>query len=388
MSANPGRFYLPTKVFFGRGSVSELPKNVNPADSLFVVTDPGVERSGVLDTVMSHLRNKGNKITVFKQVEPNPSAALVEQALSELKNSGADKVIAIGGGSPLDLGKVIAALAANDGELADYQWNGRQFDKTPLPFIAIPTTAGTGSEVTKVAVIVDRKTKKGINSDKLYPMQAIVDPMLMTGLPPALTASTGMDALAHAVEAYVGINANPFTDSFALAAVKLIGRSLVKACRDGSDLQAREDMALASTLAGTAMDQGGLGIVHSMASPFCGIYHLPHGEANAVLLKYGMAFNLKAAPDRFAALAAALGCDISGMGVMEAGAAAVEAVARIAAATGLKVDLRGYGLMPESADIVAEHTMKMFLLKNNPFQPSYEDCKRLYLDVLAGENVI
>jgi alcohol dehydrogenase len=287
----------------------------------------------------------------------------------------------------LDLGKVIAALAANAGELEEYQWSGRSFDNDPLPFIAIPTTAGTGSEVTRVAVIVDRNTKKGINSDKLYPVQTIVDPTLMVGLPPSLTASTGMDALSHAVEAFVGLNANMFTDAFALEAVRLISRSLVKACIDGSDLQAREDMALASTLAGIAMDQAGLGIVHSMAGPFCGIFHLPHGEANAVLLKYGMTFNLKAVPNKFASLAVALGCHRAGMGTQEAGEAAVEAVARIVSETGLKVNLQDYGLKAEDADMVADQTMKMFLLKNNPYQPSFEDCKHLYLEVLAGENV-
>lgn len=388
MSANSRRFYLPTKVNFGRGSISELVKSIDPAEGLFLVTDPGVEKAGVLNTVMGSLEAAGARITVFKRVEPNPSAELVQEALSEIKQFGADKVIALGGGSSMDLGKVIAALATNAGGLEDYQWKGRPFEYAPLPFIAVPTTAGTGSEVTRVAVIVDRNIKKGINSDSLYPLQAIVDPELMVGLPPALTASTGMDALSHAVEAFVGLNANTFTDAFALEAVKLIGRSLVKACTKGSDLQAREDMALASTLAGIAMDQAGLGIVHSMASPFCGVFHLPHGEANAVLLKYGMSFNLKAAPDRYASLAVALGGHRAGMGVLEAAEAAVEAVARMVSETGLKVNLHDYGLKAEDADMVADQTMKMFLLKNNPYMPSFEDCKQLYLKVLAGENVI
>ena len=385
MPANKKRFYLPTEVSFGKGSSEKLLDVVTRNDSIFLVTDPGVEKAGVTGPILELLARAGAEVTVFGRVEPNPSAKLVMEALTELKNASATMVIAVGGGSSLDLGKVTAALATNEGLLEDYQWNGRAFAEEALPFIAIPTTAGTGSEVTRVAVIVDRNVKKGINSDKLFPKLAIVDPELMTGLPPGLTASTGMDALSHAVEAYVGLNSSPFTDALALEAVRLIGRSLGKACACGTDVCAREDMAMASTLAGVAMDQAGLGIVHSMAGPFCGIFHLPHGEANAVLLKYGMSFNLKAAPGRFASLAAALGCDISGLSPEEAGAAAVEAVSGLVAETGLKVDLAAYGLKESDADIVAEQTEKMFLLRNNPRRPSREDCRQLYMDVLKGE---
>jgi alcohol dehydrogenase class IV len=183
----------------------------------------------------------------------------------------------------------------------------------------------------------------------------------------------------------VGLNSNPFTDALAIEAVRLIGRSLNRACSNGSDIKAREDMAMASALAGIAMDQGGLGIVHSMAGPFCGIFHLPHGEANAILLKYGMNFNLRAAPEKFSSIAMALGCDISGLSLEESGLAAVDAVAELLKKTGLKVDLQAYGLKESHGDIVAEQTEKMFLIKNNPRYPSREECKQLYLDVLRGE---
>jgi alcohol dehydrogenase class IV len=379
------RFYLPTQVVFGSGSLKELFSIINSNDHVFLVTDPGIEKVGISKTIEELITSIGAKVSVFNRAEPNPTAALALEALVELKDALATKVIAIGGGSSLDLGKVIAALATNNGSLEDYQWNGREFENEALPFIAIPTTAGTGSEVTRVAVIADRNVKKGVNSDKLFPKMAIVDPELMKGLPASLTASTGMDALSHAIEAYVGLNSNPFTDALAVEAVGLISKSLGRACECGSDIKAREDMALASTLAGIAMDQGGLGIVHSMAGPLCGIFHLPHGEANAVLLKYGMRFNLKAAPEKFSSLAVALGCDINRLSVEEAGVAAVDAVSKLIEQTGLNVDIQAYGLKEANADIVAEQTEKMFLIKNNPWRPSREECKQLYLEVLNEE---
>jgi alcohol dehydrogenase class IV len=379
------KFYLPTKVVFGAGSLKELSNIVSSNDHVFLVTDRGIEKAGIAKPIEELIRSIGAKVSIFNRAEPNPTARLALEALAELKDALATKVIAIGGGSSLDLGKVIAALATNSGSLEDYQWNGRDFENEALPFIAIPTTAGTGSEVTKVAVIASRNVKKGVNSDKLFPKVAIIDPELMKGLPPSLTASTGMDALSHAIEAYVGLNSNPFTDALAIEAVRLISRSLCRACQCESDIKAREDMALASTLAGIAMDQGGLGIVHSMAGPLCGIFHLPHGEANAVLLKYGMHFNLKAASKKFSLLASALGCDTNGLSLEEAGAAAVDAVSKLVEQTGLKVNLQAYGLQESHADIVAEQTEKMFLIKNNPWHPSKEECKQLYLEVLKGE---
>lgn len=387
MSIIEKRFYLPTEVVFGKGSLDSLKRVVNKNDRVFLVTDPGIEKAGILKSILKHLESVGPEITVFNQAEPNPTAELVNKVMEDLRNASATMVIAVGGGSSMDIGKIIAALATNDGTLCDYQWNGLNFAHEALPFIAIPTTAGTGSEVTRCAVIVDRNTKKGIDSDKLFPKLSIVDPELMLGLPSRLTASTGMDALAHAVEAYVGQNASPFTDALALEAVRLINKSLQRACSCGTDIEAREDMALASTLAGVAMDQGGLGIVHSIASPICCTYHLSHGDASAILLKYGMQFNLKAVPNRFAKLAEAFGCDIKGLRLEEAGALAVQAVSDLLDKTGLKVDLAAYGLKETDADTVAEQTLKMFLLKNNPFCPSQEEIKQLYLDILKGENV-
>jgi alcohol dehydrogenase class IV len=181
---------------------------VDRNQKVFLVTDPGVEKAGLAGKAQAILEGAGASITVFDQVEPNPSAELVEKALKALKETGATMVVAVGGGSALDLSKVVAALATNPGTLEEYQWNGRQFEQESLPFVAVPTTSGTGSEVTRVAVIVDRNTKKGVGHDRLFPRVAVVDPGMTVGLPRGLTAATGMDALSHAVEAYVSLGAS------------------------------------------------------------------------------------------------------------------------------------------------------------------------------------
>ncbi len=383
--ADSKKFYLPTEVRFGRGSVECLGDLVDRNQKVFLVTDPGVEKAGLAGKAQAILEGAGASITVFDQVEPNPSAELVEKALKALKETGATMVVAVGGGSALDLSKVVAALATNPGTLEEYQWNGRQFEQESLPFVAVPTTSGTGSEVTRVAVIVDRNTKKGVGHDRLFPRVAVVDPGMTVGLPRGLTAATGMDALSHAVEAYVSLGASPFTDGWALTAAELIGRSLLRACVAGDDLDAREQMALASTLAGVAMDQGGLGVVHSMAGPLCSYYHLPHGLACAILLPYGMSFNLAAKPERMARLASALGCETNGLSALEAGREAVAAVYRLVRETGLALDLAKFGIKESDADLVAEETTKMFLIKNNPRRPSVAECRALFLAVLNGE---
>jgi alcohol dehydrogenase len=383
------KFFLPTDVRFGRGALAGFDDFVRPGERVFIVADPGVEKAGLVKPVQERIAGNKGETVVFNRVEPNPTSQIVLEAVAELKKSSATAVVAVGGGSSLDVGKVVAALATNDGPLEEYQWHDRPFTIEPLPFIAIPTTAGTGSEVTRVAVIVDRKVKKGINSDRLFPRAALVDPELMTGLPPRLTAATGLDALSHAVEAYVGINANSATDAWALEAIKLIGRSLWRACGCGTDLGAREDMAVASTLAGAAMDQAGLGIVHSMAGPLCTHFHLPHGEANTVLLPYGMRFNLMARPERFATIASALGCQTTGLSPWEAGLKAVEAVDQLIRESGLDVNLAAYGLSAADADLIAEGTEEMmFLLRNNPRLPSRQECREVFLATLERRNPV
>lgn len=384
MSAN--KFFLPTDIRFGPGAVANLENIVKPEDRVFFVTDQGLEAAGLAQRVRAILEKVGAACTTFNQVPPNPSAELAAEALVALRACAPTMVVALGGGSPADLGKIVAALATNPLPLEDYQWNGKPFENPSLPFVCIPTTAGTGSEVTRVAVIVSRNAKKGINADILYPKYAIVDPELMCGLPLYLTATTGMDALTHAIEAYTGLAANPFTDAWAAEAIRLIGKALWPACANGGNVQARTDMALASTLAGVAMDQAGLGMVHAMSGPLCGFFHLAHGEANAILLEHVMAYNLMAQPGKFADIARFLGCVTDGLAMYEQAQLAVNAVRRLFAQTGARPGLARFGIKMSDADLVAEETSKMFLLKNNPRVPTVQDCKDVFLRALAADD--
>lgn len=376
------QFYLPVRVRFGAGALHTLSDLVSSSDRVFVVTDKGIEAAGIAGAVTGILSEKGCAYSVYSDVAPNPTSELAASATKALKDFSATKVVAVGGGSPLDLGKIISALATNARPLSDYQWNGFDFETPALPYIAIPTTAGTGAEVTRCAVIGDKGVKKGINSDRLFAQCAIIDPELMTGLPPFLTATTGMDALTHAIEAFTGIKAQPVTDAWAEKAIEMIGRSLVTACTNGKDLQAREDMAIASMLAGVAMDQAGLGMVHAMSGPLCTHYHLAHGEANTLLLAPVMRYNAQSCARRYRRVAELLGCDCAGLSDEEAANMAVRAVEDLFKKTGVSVNLAKYGVAAEASDTIAQGAFKMYMIANNPRKPSVEDCKAVFLDML------
>lgn len=379
------RYHMPVDVHFGIGCLKELGGFLSAADRVLLVTDPGLEAVGLVDRVRDVIAPTGADCRLYDKVEPNPTADLVESAMVEVRDYGPTTVVALGGGSSVDTGKVLAALATNEGPLADYQWNGKPFENAPIPMIAIPTTAGTGSEVTMCAVIVDRNCKKGINGPAMFPRAALVDAELMASLPLYLTATTGMDALSHAVEAYVGLGANPITDACAREAIRLIGGALWGACANGGDLRARQDMAMGSVLAGVAMDQAGLGLVHTLSSPLCTFFHMAHGEANAVLLKYCMQFNLMARPERFADIAALLGVNTAGMSTFRAAQASVEAVDRLFTETGARVPFTSFGMKQSDAELVSAN-LPGFLLANNPRKISQSQCEQLYLEILSDQS--
>lgn len=378
------KYHMPVDIHFEIGCLKELSGFLSPSDRVLLVTDPGLRAVGLVERVEGVITPTGADHLVYDAVSPNPDAPLVEQAMETVRDYRPTKVVALGGGSSIDTAKVLAALATNEGPLVDYQWNGKPFSQAPLPLIAIPTTAGTGSEVTMCAVIVDRNCKKGINSPALFPAVALVDAELMASLPLYLTATTGMDALSHAVEAYVGKGANPITDAMAQEAIQLIGGALWRVCADGKDLEARRDMAMGSVLAGVAMDQAGLGLVHSLSSPLCTFFHMAHGEANAVLLKYCMDFNLMARPERFAHIAALLGENTAGMHPYQAAQASVRAVERLFDETGVRVPFASFGMKESDAELVASN-LPGFLLANNPRAISQKQCEKLYLEILADQ---
>ncbi|MCL4425293.1 MAG: iron-containing alcohol dehydrogenase [Firmicutes bacterium] len=378
-----GRFFLPTRIHFGPGTLRELSHEVGAGQRVMVVTDPGLLKLGLVEKVASIIKEAGGRAVVFSDVEANPHASTVTAARAILQQEKADLVIGLGGGSPMDVAKALSFLATNDGPLEDYQWQGRQIVNPPLPFIAVATTAGTGSEVTRTAVIVDRDTKQGIISDALFPRVAIVDPELQLGLPPLLTATTGMDALTHAAEAYIGLRRSPFTDAWSLEAIKLVSRFLLRAFANGRDLPAREGMAVASTLAGAAMDQGGLGVVHALAGPLSSHYDVPHGLANAVLLADGLVFNEPVARERLAHLAVVLGVVSPGATPRQAAYAFIQWVREMTEDLGLVGTLRRYAIPASHLETIGQEAAAMGLIRNNPRQASGKDCATIYSKVIA-----
>ncbi len=376
------KFSVPTQIHFGPGVLENLKDLISHTEKVFLVSDAGVEKAGITEKVAALLEERGVQHCLYTNITPNPTAAQVKEAHRELKAFGASTVISLGGGSPLDVGKVLAALATNEGKLEEYQWEGRPFENPPLLSIAIPTTAGTGSEVTGMSVIIDRNVKRAVLGPAIYPRVALVDPELMVTLPADLTASTGLDALSHAVEAYVGKNSSPITDALALEAIGLLGRYLWRAVADGQDLKARDRVALASTLAGLAMDQAGLGIVHSLAGPLGGFFDVPHGLSNAILLPYGMRFNAMAAPEKYARIAQALGVDTRDLERWHGAIAAVEAVVCLVKEMSLTWDLKEYGVTGDRVEEMGRAAAEMRLMLNNPRQATAKQCEQIFMSVL------
>jgi alcohol dehydrogenase class IV len=379
------RFYLPTQLIHGAGSRKEIKKFIKSEDKVLIVTDKGLVKAGVVEKVVKELDEIGVENVIYDEVKANPHADTVQAVLDLAKKEAATAVVAIGGGSPMDVAKAVAMLITNEGTYEDYQWNGKIPTKPSATLVQIPTTAGTGSEVTRCAVIIDRNTKKGVNLDEFFATAALIDAELMVSLPPAITSTTGMDALTHAIEAYIGLGSNPVTDAWAIQAIELLAEYLPKAFANGANIEAREKVALASSLAGVAMDQAGLGFVHAMSGPLSSYYDVPHGLSNAVLLPYGMQFNLIAVPEKMARIAVALGVDTYGMSVKEAAQAAVDAVQELCWDLEIPKDMSEYFKKEEDIELFAKEALNMFLMRNNPRKPSLKDCAEVFRSVLIAD---
>lgn len=368
---------IPTDVHFGYGSSRSLPDHVRSlaARGVFVVTDPGVRCSGIVDTVTASLEREGVDFTIYDQVTADSGSNLISEAVAKLKASGADVVVGVGGGSALDTAKAVAVLATNPGSPLDYV-GLHKVKNRPLPTIAIPTTAGTGSEVSFWSVFTDdtRKLKVAIGGVMLYPTVALCDPELTLELPPALTASTGMDALAHAVECYTNRACQPISAALALNAVELIGKHLRRAVLNGGDREARYGMLLASTMAGMAMNSTRLGLAHALAMPL-GSWDLkiPHSIAIAVTLPHVIQFNCSAAPERFAAVARTLGEPVDGCSAVDAASRAAPAVCGLADTIGIPKGLAEYGLGERHVSAVVDEAMKSGNVAVNPRTTSRDE---------------
>ena len=330
----PFRFGHTTRLVFAPGSSASLGREaaaVGAARAL-VVCDPGITRLGLAGRALESLRAAGITAAAFDGLSENPRDGECCAAAEKARETGAQLIVGLGGGSAMDAAKAAAALATNGGTVKDWE-DPRELEREPLPLLCVPTTSGTGSEVTFVAVITDEVNhyKMALRGRALAPRTALLDPELTVTMPPALTAATGMDALSHAVEAFTCKAANPVSDGLALQAVRMIARHLRTAVADGDDLDARAGMLLGSTIAGMAFANSTVGAVHSLGESLGGLYDTPHGVAIAVFLPHIFRFNAAADPGRHAEVARAL-LDGEGAGdaagTAEAGARALEELAR------------------------------------------------------------
>lgn len=387
MSVRTLRF--PTASYIGTGAVRLLDSvaaSFSPS-CILLISDPVLVRLGLIDRIAAPLRDAGYKLQLFTDVSPEPDLELAEKLLNITRTSDSDLVIGIGGGSALDLAKIAAVLADHEGAAADYLnlTGTRRIERRGLPKVLIPTTSGTGSEVTDIAVLSLGTTKDVVTHPFLLADAAIVDPELTITVPPRVTAATGMDALTHAIEAYLSVNAGPVSDGLALHAVRLAGRSLAAAVRDGSRIAAREDMSGASFMAGLAFYQAGVAGVHAMAYPLGGLFHLPHGEANAVLLPYVMDHIRVHCAERMADLEAALSGKGQGTDAEESSKRFVRRLRTMIGEAGLPSSLAEYGI-PETAlsDLTADALKQTRLLARSPVRLTVDDILKIYRNAWTG----
>ena len=295
----------------GKGSAGALPKALKSRgiDNILVVTDKGLTATGLVAGLCDALEENNVAYTVFDEVQPNPTIQDIEKGLRVFAANHSRAIVAFGGGSPMDCAKMIAARSSNPGRSVRKMKGRFRIRRKLPPLFAIPTTAGTGSETTVVAVVTDPETREkfAVIDFKLVPIVAVLDPELMLGLPPPITAATGMDALTHAVEAYIGLHGTRFTEEKAEKATKIIFEDLEDLYKNGSDLEKRMNMALASFYAGSAFTRASVGYVHALAHNMGGLYGVPHGLANAIILPYVLAFSRKEAEQKMARLARASG---------------------------------------------------------------------------------
>ncbi|MGE4310586.1 iron-containing alcohol dehydrogenase [Desulfovibrio sp.] len=339
-------FFIPNVTLVGEGCSKEIParlKNIGGTKPL-IVTDQGIVKAGILKQIAGVLDAAKMKYAIFDQTVPNPTDKNVDAAFAMYKKEKCDSIITLGGGSSHDCGKGVGFLAGNGGKIHDYEGVDKSSKPFP-PYVAVNTTAGTASEMTRFCIITDtsRKVKMAIVDWRCTPGVAIDDPLLMMGMPPALTAATGMDALTHAVEAYVSTAATPMTDACAEKAMEFINRYLRRAVANGQDKEAREGMCYAQYLAGMAFNNASLGHVHAMAHQLGGFYDLPHGECNAILLPYVSEYNRIATRRRFGRIARILGEITDGLSADEASKKAITAINTLSQDVGIPAGLKALG---------------------------------------------
>lgn len=382
---NIGVFKTPTEITYGPNSLKEV-KNIIDKQGFknaLIVTDPGISKTGLTDKLIKHVKHINYDI--YYECKPNPTVKNCNDALEKLKAINADVVIAIGGGSSIDVAKAVALLATNGGKIESYEGIDT-FENGLLPLIAIPTTAGTASEVTSFTVITDeeREYKFTIGGVKISPKWAVVDPVLTLTLPPSVTAATGLDALVHAIESYTSKMANPITKALAREAIRKISRNLRQAVYNGDTLKYRDEMLMGSLLAGLAFNNTRLGNCHALSHPISAIYGVPHGIANAVLIPHVMEFNMKAVPELFADIALDMGENLEGLTMMEKAQKAVDSVRRLAKDVGIPETFESFGIDEQNIKKMTEDALLSGNIKVNPRITTYDDVVELYKKAIGG----
>lgn len=377
------------KSYTGWGSLSNLQDevaNYNPT-KILVVTDPLLKDIGLTNKVTDPLTEVGYSIEVYTDVVPEPPLAIGEKLVSYTREFQFDMVIGVGGGSALDLSKLAGILAVHEGSVADYlNLSGtKKINKKGLPTILIPTTSGTGSEVTNISVLSLERTKDVVTHDNLLADVAIVDPALTVSLPSRVTAATGVDALTHAVEAYLSKNANPVTDALALQAIRLISKSIRTAVNDGANVQARTDMSYGSYLAGIAFFNAGVAGVHALAYPLGGQFHIPHGESNAVLLPYVMGYIRHSCEKRLKDIYDAMGFSSTNLSQEEASYKCVLEFKHLIENVNIPSTLRGFNI-PEDAlkTLTNDAVEQKRLLARSPMTLLIDDIYAIYKAAFNG----
>ncbi|MGG4493848.1 iron-containing alcohol dehydrogenase [Brevibacillus reuszeri] len=376
---NISTFAAANKLVTGRDSLTQLPEEMTRlgVQRPLIVTDKILIQAGVVAQVEELLPMK---VGIFQDVNPEPEIEIVDQCVSMIREGNYDGLIAVGGGSAIDIAKAASVMATNEGSIELYF--GTNLVKKPgLPLIAIPTTAGTGSEVTNISILSDTKeqVKKGIVSPYLLPDVAIVSPVMTLTCPPSVTAASGVDALVHAVEAYISKFASPLTDALAIGAMKLIAVHLPKAYACPDNIESREAMITASLMAGLAFGNAGVGAVHALAYPLGGRYHMAHGVSNSLLLPYVMKWNKIACMEKLSDIAEALGEKVDGLNRDQAAEAAIEAMTRLCRYVEIPQSLREFNIPEEAIAEMAEEAMKQTrILKNNPRTLRKKDIEDIY----------
>jgi alcohol dehydrogenase len=384
-------YFIPSVTLIGCGAAKQIPAKIKAlgGSKPLIVTDKGITGAGITKQITDLLEAAEMKYVVYDDTIPNPTDENVHAGVDVYKKNGCDSLITLGGGSSHDCGKGVGLVIANGGKIHDYEGVDKSSKPMP-PYLAVNTTAGTASEMTRFCIITDlsRHVKMAIVDWRVTPGIAVDDPLLMVGMPPALTAATGMDALTHAVEAYVSTIATPMTDSAAEKAIELIAKYLRKAVANGGDIEAREGMCFAQYLAGMAFNNASLGHVHAMAHQLGGFYDLPHGECNAILLPHVEQFNLIAKMERFGKMAELMGENTAGLSPRAAADLALEAIKKLSSDIGIPSGLialgKKYGKDVKASDIdtMVGNAQKDACGLTNPRCPKDVDVKAIYTAAL------